>query len=89
MRRAALMLLTCLAGALTSATVAQAQSGCAPEVAEFRRVVEADARSGNLNKRVYGQLSPELDRITVQCRAGQDKQALTALRTLKHRYGYP
>jgi len=44
--------------------------------------------TGNLNKAVANRLLPELDRIAATCRAGKDAEALRALASLKHRYGY-
>ena len=73
---------------LLACAAARAQPGCAGAIAEFRAVVESDARTGNLNKSVAKRLLPELDRIAATCRAGKDAEALRALAGLKHRYGY-
>jgi len=70
------------------AVTARAQAGCSAAIAEFRAVVESDARTGNLNKSVASRLLPELDRIAATCRAGKDAEALRALASLKQRYGY-
>jgi len=70
------------------ASPAAAQSGCAASIAKFRTEIERDMHVGDLNKPVYGRIVPQLDRISQQCRAGQDAQASSALDALKRRYGY-
>jgi hypothetical protein len=77
-----------VAALLACAAVVRAQAGCAAAIAEFRAVVESDAKTGNLNKSVANRLLPELDRIAATCRAGKDADALRALAGLMHRYGY-
>jgi hypothetical protein len=68
---------------------AQTQSQCNLAIGEFRRIIDADAQSGHLNKRIHERIVPELNPVTTLCRAGQDAQALRALQSLKRRYGYP
>jgi hypothetical protein len=73
---------------LACALPALAQSGCGAAIAEFRTIVEADAKTGNLNKSVAGRLLPEIDRVATTCRSGKDADAVRALQVLKGRYGY-
>jgi hypothetical protein len=73
---------------LAGAPGALAQSGCGAAIAEFRTIVEADAKTGNLNKSVAGRLLPEIDRVAATCRSGKDADAVRTLQALKGRYGY-
>lgn len=65
-----------------------AQGGCGAEVAQFRKVIDSDAETGNVAKSVYARIQPELVRIAETCRAGRDAEALRALQALKRRHGY-
>lgn len=84
MRRFALA----LALALTP-SLAAAQAGCHAATAQFRRVIDSDVETGNLNRSVYNRIMPELARITQTCAAGREAPASQALSALKRRYGYP
>lgn len=74
---------------LILAVAAQAQPQCSLAIAEFRKIIDADAASGNLNKRVHERIVPELGPVATLCRANRDAEALRALHALKRRYGYP
>jgi hypothetical protein len=67
---------------------AMAQTGCDAAIAQFRRVIDSDAQSGNVHKSVYSRILPELGRIAESCRAGRDAEASRALHALKRRHGY-
>jgi hypothetical protein len=69
-------------------TFAMAQTGCDAAIAQFRRVIDSDAQSGNVHKSVYNRILPELGRIAENCRAGRDAEASRALQALKRRHGY-
>ncbi len=71
-----------------TATPVLAQSGCDGAIAQFRRVVDSDAQTGNIAKSVYNRIVPELGRITEVCRSGRDAPAMNALTVLKRRHGY-
>jgi hypothetical protein len=73
---------------LTAAAPAAAQSGCAGAIAQFRAVIDNDAKIGHLNKSVYNRIVPDLGRVSETCRAGKDAEAMRALAGLKSRFGY-
>jgi hypothetical protein len=84
MKRAAILAIMVLALAAPAA----AQSGCAGAIAQFRAVIDNDAKIGHLNKSVYDRILPELGRTSETCRAGRDAEATRALAALKGRFGY-
>ncbi len=67
---------------------AQAPGGCAGAVESFRRAVESDAATGNLNRSVYNRIKPEIDRANAACAAGRDADATRMIVATKGRYGY-
>jgi hypothetical protein len=73
---------------LLAATPAQAQTGCAGAIAQFRAVIDNDVKIGHLNKSVHNRIVPDLGRVAETCRAGKDAEAMRALAGLKSRFGY-
>jgi hypothetical protein len=67
---------------------ALAQSGCAGAIAQFRAVIDGDAKIGHLNKSVYDRILPDLGRVSETCRTGKDAEAMRALAALRSRFGY-
>ncbi|HEX2553840.1 MAG TPA: hypothetical protein VHL98_09070 [Microvirga sp.] len=81
--------LLALAGLLVSAGPAAAQApGCAGAIEPFRRAVESDAATGNLNRSVYARIKPEIDRAAAACAAGRDAEAVRMINATKGRFGY-
>jgi hypothetical protein len=67
---------------------AAAQGECHSAISEFRRIIDSDAQTGNVNRSVYNRMLPELAKVTQTCDAGHGGAAVSALAALKHRYGY-
>src|SRR5690348_6013288 len=67
--------MTFLVAAMLLLAVAPACAACGGAIAEFESIVASDARTGNLNKGVYGRIVAELGPVKAQCGAGHDAQA--------------
>lgn len=81
--------LLALAGLLASALPAAAQApACAGTIEPFRRAVESDVATGNLNRSVYNRIKPEIDRAVAACSAGRDADAVRMINATKGRFGY-
>lgn len=63
-------------------------AACMETVASFKRVVESDARSGNMNQSVYRRVKPEVDRAEAACAAGRDAESERMINSTKSRFGY-
>jgi len=74
-------------GLVAGAVPAHAQ-GCAGAIAEFVKVIDSDAATGNLNKGVHRRMTADLAGVRTTCSAGRDAEATRALVALKSRYGY-
>jgi hypothetical protein len=65
-----------------------AGSGCGPEIARTRAIVDSDVATGNLNKPVGDRFSADLAQAAAECAAGKSGEALHLLAAAKSRYGY-
>ena len=78
-----------LAMLLVSAMPAPAQApACAGAIEPFRRAVESDVATGNLNRSVYNRIKPEIDRAVAACSAGRDADAVRMINATTGRFGY-
>ncbi len=67
---------------------AMAQNACAARLDHYQAVVNADHRTGNVNKSVYAQIEHELSRAAEACAAGHDGEGLSLIRQSEERHGY-
>lgn len=63
-------------------------SGCGPEIARTKAIVDSDVATGNLNKPVGDRFSADLAQAAAECSAGKSGEALHLLAAAKSRYGY-
>jgi hypothetical protein len=63
-------------------------SGCGPEIARTRAIVDSDVATGNLNKPVGDRFGADLAHAAAECAAGKSGEALHLLAAAKSRYGY-
>jgi hypothetical protein len=63
--------------------------GCAGDVARFQAVMDNDLETGHVNKKVYEQVSADIDRAAIACKAGKEGEASAMIRGTKSRFGYP
>ncbi|KQS84658.1 MULTISPECIES: hypothetical protein [Methylobacterium] len=63
-------------------------SGCGPEIARTKAIVDSDVATGNLNKPVGDRFSADLAHAAAECSAGKSGEALHLLAAAKSRYGY-
>jgi len=63
-------------------------SGCGPEIARTKAIVDSDVATGNLNKPVGDRFSADLAQAAGECAAGKSGEALHLLAAAKSRYGY-
>lgn len=80
--------LSLLSAFLLAAPASAQAPGCAGVVEPFRRAVESDVASGNLNRSVYSRIRPEIDRAAATCAAGRDAEAVRMIAATKGRFGY-
>lgn len=64
-------------------------SNCGAALANFEKVITADADTGNLNRSVYNRVVADLGPVKANCAAGKDAQARAQLAGVRARYGYP
>ena len=64
-------------------------TSCGGAIANFEKVITADADTGNLNRSVYNRVVADLRPVKASCAAGQDAQARAQLAAVRSRYGYP
>jgi hypothetical protein len=64
-------------------------TGCAGEVSRFRAVMQNDLQTGHVARRVYDQVTAEIDRAAAACAAGRDAEGVRLVRATKSRFGYP
>jgi hypothetical protein len=65
-----------------------AGSGCGPEIARTKAIVDSDVATGNLNKPVGDRFNADLAHAAAECSAGKSGEALHLLAAAKSRYGY-
>ncbi len=63
-------------------------SGCGPEIARTKAIVDSDVATGNLNKPVGDRFNADLAHAAAECSAGKSGEALHLLAAAKNRYGY-
>ena len=63
--------------------------GCSGDIARFRAVMDNDLASGHTTDKVHRDIHAELDKISKTCDPARDSEALSAVRALKSRFGYP
>lgn len=63
-------------------------SGCGPEIARTKAIVDSDVATGNLNKPVGDRFNADLSQAAAECSAGKSGEALHLLAAAKSRYGY-
>jgi hypothetical protein len=63
-------------------------SGCGPEIARTKAIVDSDVATGNLNKPVGDRFNADLAHAAAECSAGKSGEALHLLAAAKSRYGY-
>ena len=63
-------------------------SGCGPEIARTKAIVDSDVATGNLNKPVGDRFNADLAQAAAACSAGKAGEALHLLAAAKSRYGY-
>ncbi|MFG1396807.1 hypothetical protein [Roseixanthobacter pseudopolyaromaticivorans] len=64
-------------------------ASCTSALANFMKVVDADAASGNLNQSVFKRISADLATPKATCAAGKDSESRSQLAAIRARYGYP
>ncbi|OYX72202.1 MAG: hypothetical protein B7Y95_10970 [Rhizobiales bacterium 32-66-11] len=64
-------------------------ASCTSALANFMKVVDADAASGNLNPSVFKRISSDLATPKATCAAGKDGESRSQLAAIRARYGYP
>jgi hypothetical protein len=74
-----------IAAATAAAT---AQSDCAGAVRQLRTVTDSDVATGNLSRSVHARMQPGIAQAARLCQQGHVAEALRALETVRHRYGY-
>ena len=65
-----------------------AGSGCGPQIARTKAIVDSDVATGNLNNPVGDRFNADLAHAAAACSAGQSGEALLLLAAAKSRYGY-
>jgi hypothetical protein len=65
-----------------------AAASCGSAIADFEKVINGDADTGNLNKGVHRRIVADLASVKTTCSAGRDVDASRALAAVKSRYGY-
>ncbi len=63
-------------------------SGCGPEIARTKAIVDSDVATGNLNKPVGDRFNADLAQAAAECSAGKSGEALHLLAAAKSRFGY-
>ncbi|MCJ2136744.1 hypothetical protein MKK69_22295 [Methylobacterium sp. J-026] len=63
-------------------------SGCGPEIARTKAIVDSDVATGNLNKPVGDRFNADLAQAASECAAGKSGEAVHLLAAAKSRYGY-
>lgn len=76
------------AGAPPAPPVLPTGTGCGPEIARTKAIVDSDLASGNLNQPVADRFHADLNRAAAACGAGHEAEARGLLAAAKARYGY-
>jgi hypothetical protein len=63
--------------------------GCQGDVSRFRAVMSNDYQTGNVNLKVYKEISAEIDQADHVCASGNSAQASAMIHATKSKFGYP
>jgi hypothetical protein len=63
-------------------------AACTNDLNHYQTVLDADVRSGNVNRSVYDQIETDLGRAANACAAGHDGEARAIIRSTKLQHGY-
>jgi hypothetical protein len=63
-------------------------AACANDLNHYQTLLDADVRSGNVNRSVYDQIETDLDRAANACALGHDGEARAIIRSTKLQHGY-
>ncbi len=63
-------------------------AACTKDLNHYQTVLDADVKTGNVNRSVYDQIEVDLGRAANACAAGHDGEARTIIRKTKVEHGY-
>jgi predicted small secreted protein len=63
-------------------------AACTNDLTRYQAVLDADVRTGNVNRSVYDQIEAELVPAANACAAGHNSEALAMIRSAKIKHGY-
>jgi hypothetical protein len=63
--------------------------GCQGDVARFRAIMTNDYSTGNVNLKVYRQISEEIDQAAQVCASGDGARASAMIHATRAKFGYP
>ncbi|MGH6842314.1 MAG: hypothetical protein ACREDV_09535 [Methylocella sp.] len=63
-------------------------ASCTKDLNHYQTVLDADVRTGNVNRSVYDEIEIDLGRAAGACAAGRDGEARAIIRSTKIRHGY-
>jgi hypothetical protein len=63
-------------------------AACTNDLNHYQTVLDADVRTGNVNRSVYDQIETDLGRAADACAAGHDGEARAIVRSTKLQHGY-
>ena len=63
-------------------------AACTNDLNHYQTVLDADVKSGNVNRSVYDQIEADLGRAADACAAGHDGEARAIIRSTKLQHGY-
>ncbi len=83
------MLRYALPALLTFLSAQTAFAACSEEISRFQKLIDGDLKTGFIGKTVHATVKEELAGATKLCKAGQDAEATSAVRSIRVRHGYP
>jgi hypothetical protein len=63
-------------------------AGCTNDLNHYQTLLDADVRTGNVNRSVYDEIETDLSRAANACAAGHDGEARAIIRSTKLQHGY-
>jgi hypothetical protein len=63
-------------------------AACTNDLNHYQTLLDADVRTGNVNRSVYDQIEADLGRAANACAAGDDGKARAIIRSTKLQHGY-
>lgn len=63
-------------------------AACTTDLTHYQTVLDADVKTGNVNRSVYDQIQTELVPAADACAAGRDSEARALIRSAKVKHGY-